>query len=59
MSGVTMSSPQAEPDFLLRSAASTAPGVAVFAFDGGVDAQDSSGTSARQLRAYAGPAAAA
>jgi hypothetical protein len=58
MSGVTKSFPQAEPDFLLRSAAPTVQREVAFAFDGGVDSRDSSGSSAWQLRVHAGPAAA-
>ena len=59
MSGMTRSTAPGGPGFLLRSAAPTAPGAAVFASGRGLDAQDSSGVCERQHRAHAGPAAAA
>ena len=54
MSGMARSTAPGGPGFLLRSAALTAPGEAVFAFGRGLDAQDSSGACERQHRAMPG-----
>jgi hypothetical protein len=56
MNGMTRSSAPGGSGFLLRSAAPTAPGEAVFALGRVRDAQDSSGACERQHRAHAGPA---
>ena len=57
MNGMMRSTAPRRPDFSLRSAARTVQREAAFAFDGGVESQDSSGP-AWQLRVHAGPAAA-
>ena len=56
MNGMTRSTAPGGSGFLLRSAALTAPGEAVYALGRARDAQDSSGACERQHRALLGPA---